>query len=121
LAREQALATGRSLTVCPSLDGIRCGFGAPAWMLFENLPGGSDSRREPAEPLLQRWQLPAGVVVSGTRGYAAYQAQASSAATLTFEFCVVSAPAVRRTVIVSQTGRARITRPSLTAPQGCPS
>jgi type IV fimbrial biogenesis protein FimT len=111
LAREQALAAGHSLTVCPSADSSRCGFGSPEWMLFENLPGGSDARREAAEPLLQRWQLPRGVVVTGTRGYATYQPNTSSAATLTFDFCFAAVPAARRAVIVSQTGRARITRP----------
>jgi hypothetical protein len=58
-------------------------------------------------------------VVSGTRGYAAYQAYTSAAATLTFEFCVVGVPAARRSVIVSQTGRARIALPSGNTSQAC--
>jgi type IV fimbrial biogenesis protein FimT len=111
LARQQALATGHSLTACPSADGARCAFGSPQWMLFENHPGGADSRREPAEPLMQQWRLPPGVVVTGTRGYATYQPHTSAAATLTFDFCFASVPAARRSVIVSQTGRARVTRP----------
>lgn len=112
LAREQALAAGHSLTVCPSADNSRCAFGSAQWMLFENLPGGTDSRREAAEPLVQRWRLPRGVVVTGTRGYATYQPNTSSAATLTFDFCFATVPVARRVLIVSQTGRARITRPS---------
>ena len=112
LAREQALATGRSQTVCPSADASRCGFGPPAWMLFENLPGGSDSRRETTEAVVQQWRLPQGVVVTGTRGYATYQPGTSAASTLTFDFCFSSVPAARRSVIVSQSGRARITHPA---------
>jgi len=115
LARQQALATGHSVTVCPSPDTGRCGFGSPAWMLFENLPGGVDSRREPAELLVQQWRLPQGVVVTGSRGYATYQPATSAAATLSFDFCFTSVPAARRSVIVSQTGRARIARPASTA------
>jgi type IV fimbrial biogenesis protein FimT len=120
LAREQALATGHSQTVCPSADASRCGFGPPGWMLFENLPGGSDSRRETAEPVVQQWRLPQGVLVRGTRGYATYQPGTSAATTLTFDFCYATVPAARRSVIVSQSGRARITRPAAGAtPQPC--
>ena len=121
LARQQALSSGHSLTVCPSADSARCSFGSPAWMLFENLAGGSDARREPAEPLVQRWRLPEGVIVTGTRGYATYQPNTSAAATLSLEFCFGSVPAARRSIIVSQTGRARVVRPATnTAPRPCP-
>jgi type IV fimbrial biogenesis protein FimT len=111
LARQQALATGHSVTVCPSADSARCAFGSPAWMLFENLPGGANNRREAAESLVQQWRLPQGVVVTGSRGYATYQPSTSAAATLSFDFCFASVPAARRSVIVSQTGRARVTGP----------
>jgi type IV fimbrial biogenesis protein FimT len=111
-ARQLALATGHSVTVCPSPDGRRCTFGAGHWMLFENRPGGRDSTRESSEPILQRWQLPAGVVSSGTRGYAAYQPAARSATTLTFRFCHRSAPQAGRSVIISQTGRPRASGPN---------
>ena len=120
LARQRALSTGHSLTVCPSADDARCAFGSTNWMLFENLDGGSDSRREPAEPLVQRWRLPEGVIVTGTRGYATYQPNTSAAATLSLEFCFGTVPAARRSIIVSQTGRARVNRPVANArPMPC--
>ena len=119
LAREQALATGHSQTVCPSADASRCAFGPSGWMLFENLPGGSDSRRETTEAVVQQWRLPQGVVVTGTRGYATYQPGTSAASTLTFNFCFASVPAARRSVIVSQSGRARITHPGAGTPPPC--
>jgi Tfp pilus assembly protein FimT len=115
LARQQALSSGHSLTVCPSADSARCDFGSSAWILFENLIGGSDARREPAEPLVQRWRLPEGVIVTGTRGYATYQPNTSAAATLSLEFCFGTVPIARRSIIVSQTGRARVTRPPANA------
>lgn len=122
LARRQALVTGHVVTVCPTPDGLRCGFGASQWMLFENLPGGSESRREAGEPLLQRWPMPGGIAVGGTRGYAAYQPTARVASTVTFRFCHSVRPGYERSVIVSQTGRARVSRPPpSTAPAGaCP-
>jgi type IV fimbrial biogenesis protein FimT len=121
-ARQRALTTGRSVTVCPSADGRRCGFGAAGWMLFENQPGGSDAIRDAGEAVVQRWQMPAQVVAGGTRGYASYQPQTSAASTVTLEVCHLRQPRVRRSVIISQTGRARVSRPgpaSIPAGQGC--
>lgn len=111
LARQQALSSGNPVTVCPSPDGRRCGFGGPQWIVFENRPGGLDATRDAGDRLLQRWELPAGVAVGGTRGYAVYQPGARSATTLTFGFCHRAHPETQRSIIVSQTGRARVSRP----------
>lgn len=111
LARRLALASGRSITVCPSPDGARCAFGTGAWLLFANTRDGAESRREPGEELLRQWQLPPGVSVTGTRGYTAFQPRPGAAATVTFEFRHDAAPDYRLGVIVSQTGRPRISRP----------
>lgn len=121
-ARQQALATGQSVSVCPTPDGQRCRFGGSQWMLFENRPGGLESRREPGEPLVRLWRMPAGVRVGGTRGFAAYQPVTRSAATLTFRFCHPAYPQFTRSVIVSQTGRARVSRPGPSSPpaRACP-
>jgi Tfp pilus assembly protein FimT len=108
LARRLALARGQSVTVCPSADGRRCGFDGTEWVLFANDPGGSEARREDDEQLLRRWQLPAGVVVSGSRGYAAFQPRPGAAATVTFEFGHAGSPEQVRKVVVSQTGRPRV-------------
>jgi type IV fimbrial biogenesis protein FimT len=108
LARRLALARGQIVTVCPSIDGRRCGFGGTEWLLFANDRGGSEARREEEEELLRRWQLPAGIVVSGSRGYAAFQSRPGAAATVTFEFRHAGAPTASRSVVVSQTGRPRL-------------
>ena len=110
LARRLALARGQSVTVCPSADGVVCSLAGTEWLLFANAPGGSDSRREPADELLRRWTLPGGVRVSGTRGYAAFQPRAGSAVTVTFEFCHHAAPAAALAIVVSQSGRPRVSR-----------
>jgi type IV fimbrial biogenesis protein FimT len=111
LARRLALARGQSVTVCPSAEGRSCGFGGTRWLLFANEPGGSDARREGNEPLLRSWSLPPGVKVSGTRGYAAFHARAGAAATVTFEFRHPDAPTGGRDIVVSQTGRPRLSMP----------
>lgn len=112
LARRLALARGQSVTACPSADGERCGFGDAHWILFANNASGSVARREPGETLLQTWTLPPGVAVTGTRGYAAFQPQPGAAATLTLDFCAAAWPGYHRSIVVSQTGRARISRPN---------
>jgi type IV fimbrial biogenesis protein FimT len=108
LARRLALARGQSVTVCPSADGRRCDFGGTEWLLFANDPNGSQALREEDEELLRRWQLPAGVAVSGSRGYAAFQPRPGAAATVTFEFRHRGAPDAAKSVVVSQTGRPRV-------------
>jgi type IV fimbrial biogenesis protein FimT len=108
LARRTALATGRTVTLCLTPDLNRCDLTGREWMLFSNEDGGSVAQREPREALLRRWPLPHDVRVSGTRAYAWYLPQPRSAATVTFNFCHPQAPAIRRSVIVSQTGRPRV-------------
>jgi type IV fimbrial biogenesis protein FimT len=122
LARRVALARGQSVTLCPTVDGWRCGFPSRQWMLFANSGGGSDARREAGEPILRQWQLSPAVSISGTRGYAAFQPQTSAAATLTFVFCYGAWPQARRELVVSQTGRPRVSpdRPSTSADPSCP-
>jgi type IV fimbrial biogenesis protein FimT len=111
LARRLALARGQSVTVCPSADGRRCGFDGTEWLLFANDPaGGSEARRDADEEVLRRWQLPAGIRIAGSRGYAAFQPRPGAAATVTFEFRHPGAPTAVRSVVVSQTGRPRLVR-----------
>jgi Tfp pilus assembly protein FimT len=108
LARRTALATGQVVTLCLTRDMTRCTLDGRQWMLFTNHPGGSLQQREAGEAVLRQWPLVTGVRVDGTRGYAWFQPQPRAAATLSLNFCHPSAPAARRTIIVSQTGRARI-------------
>ena len=110
LARRIALSTGRTTTLCATVDGVRCGFGGARWMVFSNGPGGSDARRDPGETVIREWPAPVGILISGTRGYASYLAQPRAAATLTFTFSTPRFPELTRQVIVSQTGRPRLVR-----------
>ena len=115
LARRTALATGNTVTLCPTVNEQDCNLRGTAWMLFANRQAGRDSRREAGEELLRRWPLPRGVTLNGTRGYAVYLPQPRAATTLTFTFCHTGYPALQRSLIVSQTGRPRVSRPSPTS------
>ncbi len=108
LARRTALASGKAVTLCLTADMARCDLAGREWMMFLNQEGGALNRREAGEVLLRRWPLPREVLVSGTRPYAWYLPQPRAAATLTLHFCHPAAPATVRSVIVSQTGRPRI-------------
>lgn len=110
LARRMALARGQSITVCPSADGRRCGFDGAEWLLFANDAAGSQARLDDGEELIRRWRLPTGVRVSGTRGHAAFHPRPGAAATVTFEFRHVGVPGAALSVVVSQTGRPRVSR-----------
>lgn len=125
VARRTALTTGRTVTVCLTRDFSACDLSGRNWMLFSNEDGGSLGRRESGEVMLRRWPLPGNVQVSGTRAYAWYLPQPRAAATLTLTFCHPAAPAARRSVIVSQTGRPRVSSPGLPSspldpPRTCP-
>jgi type IV fimbrial biogenesis protein FimT len=123
LARRTALATGHTVTLCLTADFNRCDLTGREWMLFSNGDGGSLARRESGEALLRRWPLPRDIRVNGTRDHAWYLPQPRSAATVTFNFCHPGAPAIRRSVIISQTGRPRVSsgdHPSNSAPFHCP-
>jgi type IV fimbrial biogenesis protein FimT len=123
LARRTALATGTNVTLCPTRNERDCDMQGTMWMLFANRQPGHESHRDDNEPLLRIWPQPRGVSVSGTRGYAAYLPQPRAAATLTFTFCHTGNPALRRSVVVSQTGRPRISFPdpaSISSHPACP-
>jgi prepilin-type N-terminal cleavage/methylation domain-containing protein len=113
LARRTALATGRTTTFCPTQDFTHCTFAGSQWMVFINEDGGVLSRREPGERLLRRWPLPTGVRMEGSRDHVWYLPHPRAAATSTFGFCHEGWPGLRGEVIVSQTGRPRVTMPPL--------
>ncbi|MET0279745.1 MAG: GspH/FimT family pseudopilin, partial [Steroidobacteraceae bacterium] len=80
------------------------------WLVFANRVGGSEARREPGEEILRRWMVPAGLTVAGTRGYASFLPRPGAAATVTFQFSHAAWPSLRRSIVISQTGRPRLER-----------
>lgn len=111
LARRLALARGQSITVCGTVDDVRCVSGGTRWLLFANGAQGTDARRDIGDVILRRWSVPQDVLISGTRGYATFLPRPGAAATVTFEFRHPALPGTVRSVIVSQTGRPRVAVP----------
>lgn len=113
LARRTALTTGQAVTVCPTADFLRCSFQGRHWMVFIHAGAGTGalSRRDAGDTLLRRWPLPGGVRLGGSRDHVWYLPETRAAATTTFEFCHPGSPAFHRQVVVSQTGRPRVSTP----------
>lgn len=111
LARQLALASGRPVTVCATRDGRRCQPGGSQWMLFASPGPGALTWRAAGEPVVRSWWLAPALVVRSSRDHAAYLPTTSAATTVTFDFCHPAVPALRRSLVVSQTGRVRVTSP----------
>lgn len=123
LARQKALTMGRAVTACPTHDGRSCSMGSSRWMMFAKGSGSPPGRLMEADTLIRTWELPARVEISGTRGYASFLPQTSAAATATFQLCHPDLPGRLQLIIVSQTGRVRLSQPrpaSSPRPSGCP-
>ena len=123
LARRTALSTARTTVLCLTRDTWHCDSSGHEWMLFSKQANGTLDRRDAGEQLLRRWPLPRGVQISSTRTYAGYLPQTRAASTVTFTFCHPAALPATRSVIISQTGRPRISylgRPNNPAPSRCP-
>ncbi|MEP7312680.1 MAG: GspH/FimT family protein [Pseudomonadota bacterium] len=119
LARGAALTRGATTVLCQSddLESCRGGDGGSAgYIVFVNGESGGPTRRDAGEEILRRYQLPQGLVLTGSRGFALYHPWPRAGTTVTWRFCDGSGTAPARRVIVSQTGRPRVEREGAPAP-----
>lgn len=112
LARSEAIKRNGVVSLCPSLDGQAC---APAWtpwesgwIVFVNLDRDSPAWRDAGEELLRVYApWPAGHV-NANRATLSFRPFGQVGVTATFTFCDARGPAAARAVIISQTGRPRV-------------
>ncbi len=112
LARSQALLRGRPAVLCLSTDGRRCLESPDArrthgWIVFVNERPERRPQRDAREPLVARFDLPAGLAVHASRAAVTYWPVSRAGTTATLTFCTPSGLAAGRAVIVSQSGRPR--------------
>jgi type IV fimbrial biogenesis protein FimT len=108
LARTEAVTRGVPVVVCPSADGRACR-PDPEWShgwLVQPRSGSSD--RSPATLAGTRHRAPP--TVHATRAAVEFQPTATAATTATFTVCDWRGSDAARAVIVSRTGRVRVTR-----------
>jgi type IV fimbrial biogenesis protein FimT len=112
LARSQALLRGRPAVLCLSADGQRC-LESPdvqrtrGWIVFINERPERRPQRDVREPLVARFDLPAGLAVHASRAAVTYWPVSRAGTTATVTFCAPRGLATGRAVIVSQSGRPR--------------
>ena len=113
-ARAMAVASGLPAVFCLTATDGRCATGAgdlaAGWRVFIEHRTSSPPRFDPQDQLLSETQLPADVLLQGTRSAVTYWPAARAGTTASFVFCDMRHHAPARAVIVSQTGRTRSSR-----------
>ncbi len=125
LARGEAIKRNLVVSLCPSPGGSECGpAGTPwqrGWIAFVNADRDTPAVRDAGEELLQSYPAwPGGRIVT-TRGTLSFRSFGQSGVTATFSFCDDRGSAGARAVIISQTGRPRVSdRTASGSPLVCP-
>jgi len=124
LARGEAIKRNTVVSLCPSAGGTDCAAaGTPwhgGWIAFVNGDRDSPAMRDGGEELLQvypGWN--AGRIVAN-RATLSFRAFGQSGVTATFAFCDDRGSVAARAVIISQTGRPRVSdRSASGSPLAC--
>jgi type IV fimbrial biogenesis protein FimT len=123
LARSEAIKRNGVVSLCPSPDGTGCVAG-PAWqagwIVFVNLDRDSPAVRDAGEDLLRSYPAWPDGSIDSNRGTLSFRPFGQSGVTATVTFCDRRGSAAARAVIISQTGRPRVTdRSSTGGPLTC--
>ena len=113
LARKESIVRRRAVTLCPSRDGENCepGFDwSDGWIMFVNLDRDAPPTRDAGEPLLQRFSVSLHNQVAANRRSFSFRTTALRATNGTLIFCDKARRATPRALIVSYTGRPRVSR-----------
>jgi type IV fimbrial biogenesis protein FimT len=114
LTRSYAIKTGINHVLCPSADGVAC-LGSSQWdqgyILFQD--GNRDGVRDPGEELMQTYRSTSGIAIGmqSTRGriQVTYRQDGFSVGSnLTLTFCDPEKGIPPKAVILSNTGRTRV-------------
>jgi type IV fimbrial biogenesis protein FimT len=112
LARSEAIKRNRVVSLCPSLDGEAC---APAgtawatgWIVFVNGDRDSPAVRDADEELLRVYAPWPRGSLNANRTTLSFRPFGQMGVTATFTFCDDRGSPAARAVIISQTGRPRV-------------
>lgn len=112
LARSEAIKRNGVVSLCPSVDGRNCGPGGTpwhrGWIVFVNADRDSPAVRDAGEGLLRVFAPWDGGTVHANRATLSFRPFGQMGVTATFTFCDARGPAAARAVIISQTGRPRV-------------
>lgn len=125
LARSEAIKRGGIVTLCKSADGQTCAPRAVSWncgwIVFANGDANDPPQRDPEEPLLHAYPgWPAGRIASNRESYS-FRPFTQRVVNGTLVFCDPRGDAQARAVIISHTGRPRVSqRDASNRPLQCP-
>jgi type IV fimbrial biogenesis protein FimT len=124
LARSEAIKRGRIVSVCKSSDGSTCnraGAWSDGWMVFVNDDADDQPQRDDGEDILMVYAgWPNGSITSNRLAYS-FRAYNQSVVNGTLLFCDSRGGDHARAIIISQTGRPRVSqRDSSNKPLRCP-
>jgi len=112
LARSEAIKRNGVVSLCPSIDGEWC---APSgttwhrgWVIFVNRDRDSPAVRDVGEDLLRVYAAWDKGTVRANRSTLSFRPYGQMGVTATFTFCDQRGPKAARAVIISQTGRPRV-------------
>jgi type IV fimbrial biogenesis protein FimT len=111
-ARSAAIMRQEPTVVCKSADQAQCTPGAAnwsiGWIVFANRDHDSPPFVDPGELLLLRHPAVVDLTIRNSRAAVTYWPVARAGTTATFIFCDERGPSSARAIIVSQTGRPRV-------------
>jgi type IV fimbrial biogenesis protein FimT len=115
LARSEAIKRNGVISLCPSPDGARCAASTSwqtGWIVFVNADHDSPAVRDTGEELLQAYPAWDGGQIGSNRTTLSFRPFGQSGVTATVTFCDPRGTPAARAVIISQTGRPRVTNQS---------
>ena len=126
LARSEAARSKSNITICASTNSMDAaaacgGTFDDGWMMFVNLDRDAPAVRDPDEPVLQRYSVSLHNQITANRRSFSFRTTALRATNGTFIFCDKARRAAPRALVVSYTGRPRVTRHDRRGnPYNCP-
>lgn len=120
LARKASVVRRRVITLCPSPDGARCdpdGDWSAGWIMFENIGRRATGVRSRNEKVLEYHVVDDRVTLSANRSSFSFRSTHLRATNGTITVCDRGRRADGRALIVSYTGRPRV---SYETPRGAP-
>lgn len=111
LARKESIVRRRVVTLCPSADGQNClsGFDwSEGFIMFVNRDRDSPAQRDADEPLIRQYPASSHNKVVANRRSFSFRTTALRATNGTFILCDKARRAKARALIVSYTGRPRV-------------
>jgi len=112
LARSEAIKRNQVVSICRSRDGETCLYGAArweqGWMVFVNTDRDEPPVRDPGEPLVVLHDGWSGGVITSNRAAFSFRPMAQGLVNGTVVFCDPRGSRYSRAIIISHTGRPRI-------------